>query len=243
MGLPRNRTFARRVDMPVVAIARCSKLEDYEASVILAGGTPWVVDRQSAFLGDVVSVANGLLLTGGRSVHPSMYDDASLSSSGAGRGRDEYEIELVRRVLDADLPVFAIGRGAHILNVARGGTLIQDIPTEVADSLEHRFPVPPYEPFTLAHDVWVEEGSLLAKLTSGHFNGADNYRVNSRHRQALKALGAGLVTAATASDDVTEAVEEPAGRFCLGVQWHPENFHRTEEFRSLFEGFVQACST
>ena len=229
--------------MPVIAIAWCSKMPDYEASISLAGGTPWVVDQVTADPEDVIGVANGLLLTGSRGVSPSCYGEASrVSFSAAQAGRDDYEIDLVRRALDADLPVFAICRGIQVLNVSRGGTLVQDISTEVPDSLEHRLAAPPYEPSALAHDVWVEEGSRLATLTRERFTGADSYRVNSRHRQALKALGTGLLVTAAASDDVIEAIEDPTHRFCLGVQWHPENFHRTGEFTSLFEGFVQACT-
>ena len=126
--------------------------------------------------------------------------------------------------------------------MARGGTLVPDIRTYVADSLEHRLPVPPYELFTLAHDVWIEERSLLASLTRARFTGADSCRVNSRHDQALDVLGRGLVTTAAASDDVIEAVEEPTRRFCVWVQWHPENFYRTGEFGALFDGFIQACT-
>lgn len=229
--------------MPVIAVTRCSTLPDYEASVSLAGGTPWVVDQVTADQEDVMGVANGLLLTGSGGVNPSCYGEASrFSFSATETGRDQYEIDLVRRALEADLPVFAICRGIQVLNISRGGTLVQDISTEVADSLEHRLAAPPYEPVALAHDVWVEEGSLLATLTRERFTGADSYRVNSRHRQALKALGWGLRTTAAASDDVIEAVEDPTRRFCLGVQWHPENFCRTGEFESLFEGFVQACT-
>ena len=229
--------------MPVIAITWCSKMSDYEASVGLAGGTPWVVDQGTADARDVIGVANGLLLGGGRGVSPSCYGEASRATiSAADTGRDDYEIDLVRRALEADLPVFAIGRGIQVLNVSRGGALVQDIPTEVPDSLEHRLAAPPYEPFTLAHDIWIEEGSLLATLTRERFTATDGYRVNSRHRQALSELGLGLLSTAAASDDVIEAVEDPACRFCLGVQWHPENFHRTGEFASLFERFVQACT-
>ena len=229
--------------MPMIAIAQCSKLPDYEASVSLAGGTPWVVDQLTARPEDVIRMANGLLMTGGGDVRPDLYGaTAHPLFSAAEAGRDAYEIELVSLALKADLPVLAICRGIQVLNVARGGTLVQDIQTEVADSLEHRLAVPPYEPFTLAHDVWIEERSLLGALTRERFTGADSYRVNSRHHQALKALGEGLVTTATASDDVIEAVEDPTRRFCLGVQWHPENFYLTGEFKSLFEGFVRASA-
>ena len=125
--------------MPVIAVTRCSTLPDYEASVSLAGGTPWVVDQVTADQEDVMGVANGLLLTGSGGVNPSCYGEASrFSFSATETGRDQYEIDLVRRALEADLPVFAICRGIQVLNISRGGTLVQDISTEVADSLEHR---------------------------------------------------------------------------------------------------------
>lgn len=229
--------------MPVIAIARCSRLLDYETSVSLAGGTPWVVDRSTAHPEDVMGVANGLLLTGDSAVRADLRGTAARQSSSAVEtGRDGYEIELVSLALEADLPLFAICRGILILNVARGGTLVHDIPTDVPDSLEHRLTVPPYEPFTLAHDIWIEERSLLAALTRERFTDTDGYRVNSRHDQALNELGDGLVTSAAASDDVIEAVEDPTRRFCVGVQWHPENFYRTGEFGSLFEGFIRTCA-
>ena len=136
--------------MPVIAVAWCSRLLDYEASVSLAGGTPWVVDQLTAHPEDVMGVANGLLLTGGSAVSADLQGAAAHRlSSAAETGRDGYEIELVSLALEADLPLFAICRGILVLNVARGGTLVHDIPTDVPDSLEHRLAVPPYEPFTL----------------------------------------------------------------------------------------------
>ena len=227
--------------MPLIAIAPCSKLRDYEESVRRAGGEPWLLDRTAHRPADVIRAAAGLLLTGGGDVHPSIYGEAAHASFDAAEtDRDEYEIELVRRALEADLPVFAICRGIQVLNVARGGTLVQHIPTDLPGSLEHKFAVPPYDATRLAHDIRILAHSLLATLSLDPRAGGA--RVNSRHHQAVKALGEGLVTTATAPDEVVEAIEDPARRFCLGVQWHPEHFHRTGEFRSLFEGFVQACT-
>lgn len=229
--------------MPVIAIARCGTLPDYEASVSLAGGTPWMVDPLTAPPEDVIRAANGLLLTGGGDVSPSIYGEATHPFfSAAEAGRDEYEIELVRRALEADLPVFAICRGIQVLNVALGGTLIQDIPTELPEALEHKFAVPPHDAARLAHDIRILKHSLLATLSPDRGADADCREVNSRHHQAVKALGEGLVATATAPDSVIEAIEDPTRRFCLGVQWHPENFCRTGEFRPLFEGFVRACA-
>jgi putative glutamine amidotransferase len=126
-------------------------------------------------------------------------------------------------------------RGLQVLNVALGGTLIQDIPSEPGPLLQHDAEGPPT---TLAHTVAVTPGSCLATLV-----GPDDTRaVNSRHHQAIRALGRGLVVTGVSPDGVIEAVEVPAARFCVGVQWHPENFHATGEFDRLFDGFVNACA-
>ena len=228
--------------MAVIAIAPCQKLHDYEESVRRAGGEPWVLDPSTDRPEEAIRAAGGLLLAGGDDVRPEIYGAAPHPSYHAAEpGRDEYEIELIKRALDAGLPLFAICRGIQILNVVFGGTLVQDIPSEMTGALEHKLDVPPNEPFTIAHEVWLEKDSLLARLASDAGNDGDSRQVNSRHHQAVKTLGAGLVAVATAPDGVIEAVEDPTRRFCLGVQWHPENFYRTGEFRSLFEGFVRAC--
>ena len=225
--------------MPVIAIAPCSKLPDYEESVRRGGGSVHVLDRTADAPADVIAGVDGLLLTGGGDVLPSLYgEEAHPTFSAAESGRDAYEIELVRLALEADIPVLAICRGVQVLNVARGGTLIQDIPDEVGITVNHRLPMPQH---SIAHEVWMETGSLLERLMGERLSLGDACPVNSRHHQAPKVLGEGLIASATAPDGVIEAIEDPSRRFCLGVQWHPENFWRTGEFRALFEGFIQAC--
>ena len=220
---------------PLIAIARCSKLPDYEKAVAHAGGEAWVIDATTP-AAEVVRKAAGLLLAGGGDVDPSLYGEAAHPTFGAAEpGRDQYEMDLVQRASKADLPMLAICRGIQVLNVARGGSLVQDIPSQVGTTIEHRLAVPAHEAVELAHEIWMEEDSLVAQLVDV------SQRVNSRHHQAVKNLGAGLVTTATAPDGVIEAVEDPSRRFCVGVQWHPENFYRTGEFRSLFEGLVRAA--
>ena len=228
--------------MPLIAIASCRKLEDYKQAVIHVGGEVRIVDA-SMPAREALEGAGGLLLTGGDDVAPLRYGEEPHPTvvSDSDPGRDEFEIALIREARARSLPIFAICRGVQVLNVAYGGTLVQDIPSEMTGALEHKLDVPPNEPFTIAHEVWLEKDSLLARLASDAGNDGDSRQVNSRHHQAVKTLGAGLVAVATAPDGVIEAVEDPNRRFCLGVQWHPENFYRTGEFRSLFEGFVRAC--
>ena len=226
--------------MPVIAIAPCRKQHDYEESIRRAGGDVRVLDRSTDKPADVIAEVDGVLLPGGGDVLPSHYGEAAHPAfSAAEAGRDEYELELARRALEADLPLLAICRGIQVLNVACGGSLVQDIPDQVGTMLNHTLREPPH---AIAHDVWIADGSLLETLMRERLEG-DTCPVNSRHHQAPMALGKGLVTSATAPDGVIEAIEDPAKRFCLGVQWHPENFYRTGEFRSLFEGLVNAART
>ena len=223
--------------MPVIAIAPCSKLHDYEEAVRRAGAEVRILDYKTDPPADVVRSVDGILLPGGDDVEPSLYRaNAHPTFDPAEPGRDTYELELARQADEADVPLFAICRGIQVLNVARGGTLVQDIPSELPDALSHTVREPP---FAIAHDVWISEGTLLRELLRERMDG-DTCQVNSRHHQAIQKLGERLVVSATAPDGLIEAVEDPARRFCLGVQWHPENFYRTGEFRSLFEAFVAA---
>jgi len=224
--------------MPIIAIAPCEKLRDYEEAIRRAGGEVRVLDRDTDKPVDVIGTVDGLLLTGGGDVLPSIYGEAAHGSySAAEPGRDDYELELARRAVDADLPLLAICRGIQVLNVARGGSLVQDIHDQLGDTVNHTLREPPV---AIAHEVWIAEGSLLDRLMHDRLEG-DACQVNSRHHQSPKALGQGLSVTATAPDGVIEAVEDSSRRFCLGVQWHPENFYRTGEFRPLFEGFIEAC--
>ena len=125
--------------------------------------------------------------------------------------------------------------------MAFGGTLVQDIPTQVPGALEHRLAVPPHEAFALAHEVWIDKDTKLARLMSERLGSADTCEVNSRHHQAVKQVAPNFHVSATAPDGVIEAIEDPSAPFCLAVQWHPENFWRTGEFRPLFETFVETA--
>ncbi len=222
---------------PTIGVTRCSKLEDYLASVEKSGGRPRVLEVTDSPR-KVVGEIDGLLLTGGGDVDPVLYgEERHPSVEDAEPGRDEFEIDMARRAMDADLPILAICRGAQVLNVAAGGTLVQDIPSAVESELPHTVSEPTHE----AHDVAVSPGSRLQQALGDAISSSHTCRVNSRHHQSVGRIGKELASSATAPDGVIEAIEGPEKDFCIGVQWHPENFWRTGEFKGLFDSFVESA--
>ena len=227
--------------MAVIGITASRKLEDYRQAILHVGGEPRVLEAATP-LKDALSGLDGLLLTGGDDVAPVRYGEPSHASvKEAEPGRDEFEIALVAAARAQKMPIFAICRGVQVLNVACGGTLVQDIPSQIAGAVAHSLPVPPNQSYSLAHEIWIDKDSLLARLMKDRI-ADDTCEVNSRHHQAVKTVAPGFKVSATAPDGVVEAIEDPAAGFCLGVQWHPENFWRTGEFRPLFEGFLNAAT-
>jgi len=228
--------------MSIIGITACRKLEDYRQSVLHVGGEVRVLDSAMR-AEDALAGVDGLLLTGGGDIDPIQYGEAPHASySPAEPGRDAFELLLVSLARQRALPVLAICRGIQVLNVACGGTLVQDIPSQVPGALSHRLEVPPHQPTDLAHEIWIDKDSLLSTIMRERLGDADACDVNSRHHQAVRLLAPGFVISATAPDGVVEAIEDPGARFCVGVQWHPENFFRTGEFRPLFETFLGAAA-
>jgi putative glutamine amidotransferase len=225
--------------MPLIGITASRKIEDYRQAILHSVGDVRIVDH-SMSVDDALQGLDGLMLTGGDDVAPSRYDEQKHPSVVPVESElDEFEIALVTAARARNLPILAICRGIQVMNVAFGGTLIQDIPTQVNTGIDHNLAVPPHPSFSFAHEIWFEKESLLGRLLGERLGDLDSCEVNSRHHQAVKLVAPGFKVTATAPDGVIEAIEDPAARFCLGVQWHPENFFRTGEFRPLFEGFIE----
>lgn len=162
----------------------------------------------------------GLLLSGGSDIEPARYGQASLQAKTPDPLRDELELSLTRQALDAGMPLFAICRGMQLLNVACGGTLLQDIGESHTN---------------VTHPVAVDPGSHLHAITG------PECLVNSRHHQAVDRLGDGLRIVARAHDGVVEAVEFPAAPFVFAVQWHPEDMLEPDTGHNpLFQHFSSA---
>jgi len=226
--------------MPLIAIGQNRKMEDYLESVRRAGGEPVEVLVGGEAPEQILARVDGLVLTGGGDVDPKLYGEARHDTfQAAETGRDDFEIALARAAVVKGIPLLAICRGMQVLNVAMGGTLFQDIPSQVTGALEHSVPQPRAGS---AHEVWVAKGSQLSTLLADHMEDGETCHVNSRHHQSVKDAAKGFDVTATSPDGVVEAMEKTDAPFCVAVQWHPENFWRTGEFRELFEGLVKAAN-
>jgi putative glutamine amidotransferase len=221
---------------PVIGVTPCSRMGDYLESVRRAGGEPLELSN-----GDdpraVLEAVDGVLLTGGLDVDPALYGQAPHPATETAPDRDAFEVPLAREAVRRDVPVFAICRGVQVLNVAEGGTLVQDIPSALATGLNHTVNEPKNH---LTHAIAVTSGTRLAAAL-GRAAPADACPVNSRHHQAVGQVAPGFVVSAVSPDGVVEAIERPSSTFCVGVQWHPENFWATGEFAGLFAAFVAAA--
>jgi putative glutamine amidotransferase len=223
---------------PRIAVAPCRKMPDYLASVRAVGGDPWELNYAADPVGAVVRSCAGLVLPGGVDVDPATYgEERHPTVTHVDAARDEYEIALVRAALAADLSILAICRGLQVMNVAAGGSLIQDIPSQVGNAVPHQVADPKD---AIAHDVSLGPGSRLEQLM-GHAAVGGRLPVNSRHHQAVGRIAGGFVVTSLAPDGIVEALELPQARFCLGVQWHPENFVESGTFLPLFAGLLAAA--
>lgn len=167
----------------------------------------------------------GLVLTGGPDVHPSRYGkESELARCQTDAERDELEIALYSKAKELKMPVLGVCRGAQLINVAEGGTLVIDIPDDTKTAQEHARK----NDVDAEHPVAVLQGSIITKIT-----GDDEGNINSAHHQAVEKAGEGLYISAVSGDGINEAIEwrDPSGKpFLLGVQWHPERMNYANPF-------------
>jgi putative glutamine amidotransferase len=220
-----------------VGITNCgeAKILAYETALRAAG-----LDPVRLTPGESVSLDGlyGLLLSGGRDLDSRRYGQEPHSETQApDSARDEIETCILAEALAMDIPVFAICRGMQLLNVHLHGTLDQHLP---AVSLHRQvFPEDPPGQQRGVHNVIVRPGTALAAIV-----GTGPIPVNSRHHQAVAELGAGLTLSGISDDGIPEAVEYPARRFVLGVQWHPEDrIEVSEADLALFKAFAAAVGS
>ena len=197
----------------------------YVEAIDRAGGRPLLVPPSEEGIEETLDALDGLLFSGGSDLDPGAYgQDAHSETSGVRADRDRGELALLTAALERDLPVLAVCRGSQVLNVARGGDLVQHLPDVVGDE-KHK-----HTPGVFAdHHIDVELGSRLGGLLG------DRAPVKSHHHQGFGRLGDGLVPTAYAEDGTLEALEDPTKRFALGVLWHPEAGEDAALFAALVE--------
>lgn len=207
----------------------------YISAMRLGGGIPLPVPPTSSRdLSAILSTVSGVLLIGGLDYSPRLYgEQPSRAVKQLHKDRQEFDLRFVRMALKRELPILGICGGHQLLNIALGGSLVQDLEERTAGGgANHRLEnAPPYK----MHPVTLEKGSKLRRI----FRKGELPSVLSSHHQAVKDLGKGLRAAAFAKDGVIEAVEHESAAFVVGVQWHPEG--TMAKSAPLFRAFIRAA--
>ena len=195
---------------------------------------PLVADRRArrSLLADI----DGLLLTGsGPDLSPSYYGESQqYDFKVMAAQRADFELDLAKSAAKSGIPTLGICGGMQAMNVACGGSLFQDISSQTEGSLAHRQSQPATR---LSHGVTIAPGTVLNRILKQR-----SIRVNSSHHQSIKKAAPGFIVSAQASDGIIEAIELPAHRFFVGLQWHPEFlFDRYPTHRRLFQAFLRAA--
>jgi putative glutamine amidotransferase len=236
----------------------CSLSDCYTRSIVRAGGIPWIMSRETdpALVAESVRRADGVMLTGGEDINPALYRNSTPAKLSSKLGtldpaRDFVEVAVIDEVFRQRKPLLAICRGHQLLNVALGGTLLVDIPTQRPEAIDHNRCDLKDEP---AHDVRLEPDSLLAAVWGPSTSGSKQrksrkspvFRVNSAHHQAVDKIAAPLRATGVCPDDgIVEVMElrEPLLPYLLSIQCHPERLvDRSPGFLELFRTFTLSCA-
>ena len=209
--------------------------------ITTAGGVPAVFNVNSS-PEEVLEHVDGVLLIEGPDVHPHFYgEDPSGAIKYVDVDRDEFEIRLVKMAVEMGVPILGISRGMHVINVALGGTLYQDL-NDIPKAIKHDWDVELIGPTQRVHGVRIKTSSTLYEILKDELDieGTNEVylRVNSFHHQAVKRVGEGIKPVAYAVDGLIEAIEGTEG-FIIGLQWQPEYL---PEMERVFEAFVRAAS-
>lgn len=217
---------------------RLYQLDDHYARAVLeAGGMPMMLPLlpRRSDIRRILARLDGVLVSGGDfDIHPAHYGEAPIQALGRiNEERTDFELELIDLALERSRPLLGVCGGAQAINVALGGTLYQDIVTQIPAALEHqrggaRRP--------RGHRVVIRDDTLLRKIV-----GRSRLKTNTTHHQSVRRLGKGLIANAAAEDGVIEGIESRNHGFVLGVQWHPERLVKDASHKRIYAAFVAAC--
>ena len=209
----------------------------YTHAIETAGGIPLVLPctEDEALLDQLTALCHGFVFSGGEDIDPVRYGEEKLPQCGEqALRRDAFDLAMFEKALASGKPILGICRGSQLINVALGGTLWQDLPSQQPSDIRH---VQQEGQFEHSHSVNILPGTPLAAAT-----GKERLTINSFHHQAAKALGKGLQVMATADDGTVEATWLPEHRFLWSIQWHPERLSDIDaDARAIFGSFIDAC--
>lgn len=209
----------------------------YISSVAESGGIPFIIPyiENDDTLDQLIELCDGFLFTGGCDIHPRHYGEEVSPLCGSCQSyRDNLELKVFEKAIKSGKPIMGICRGCQLINVALGGTLYQDIPSELNTNILHRQTEPQNAP---SHSVTIKSGTPLFELI-----GNDKMRANSFHHQAVKQTGKGLKPMAVADDGIIEALYCESEQYIRAYQWHPERLYTSERNNKLiFDDFICAC--
>lgn len=226
----------------IVENKTCSHLDlDHIHAISNAGGIPIILPNSgdSETIDQLVQQLDGLYLSGGEDIDPMLYEESPIPKLGEIKpNRDVYELDITKRMIDIQKPVFGVCRGCQVINVVLGGNLYQDLYEQNKDKplIKHEQQTPLAH---VTHDLTIEKDTFLHQLT-----GVTKATINSLHHQSVKKLGCSLRVSATSEDSIIEAIEGTGGHFLVGVQWHPESLavKNDQVSKQIFEGFIKACA-
>ena len=208
--------------------------ENYFTSIEESGGIGVGIPHNMKDIVSLLGKIDGLVITGGNfDIDPNIFGESSVHKTvKLKENRTNFELLAAEIMLKQNKPVLGICGGEQLINVLYKGSLIQHIPDEIKNSIEHEQKNPRNE---AGHSVSIQENTKLYSIIS-----KQNIMVNSAHHQAIKVPGKGLIVNALSNDGVIEGIEDPTKSFCIGVQWHPEFFIQGSD-NKLLKAFINAC--
>lgn len=212
---------------------------DYTTAIERAGGLPVLLPLHVSDIPALLDRLDGVVFSGGGDIDPARFNQEQHETvDGVDEERDEFEISLMNEAFARDMPILAICRGAQVMNVERGGTLIQDIAAQTDSEAQHN----QRAEGSGEHDIFQTATMTAAKNPVSAALGNDVVNINSFHHQALGEVPESLEVVATSDDGIIEAVYAPAQTYAIGVQWHPERLAREHaEHQALFDQLIESA--